>query len=103
MSVLIKGIEMPNNCSECNFEYDQMRCQVTGYNWYDQEYLDIGFDPNIERLPECPLAELPEHHRRLIDADATCADLDTVNPKYQYWINWAKRTISDQPIIIEAE
>ena len=69
MSVLIKDIKMPKCCSDCPLEYDQMRCSIAGYNWYDQDYLDIGFDPNKDRLPECPLIEFPEHHGRLIDAD----------------------------------
>ena len=57
---------MPKNCSDCPLEYDQMRCSVAGYSWYEQDCLDIGFDPNKDRLPDCPLVELPKH---LIDAD----------------------------------
>lgn len=68
MSILIKGMQMPDNCSECQLEYDQMMCPIAG-RWYEQSNLDIGFDPNKDRLPECPLVELPEHHGRLIDAD----------------------------------
>ena len=59
MSVIIKGMKIPENCSECPLEYDQMMCSVAGYVWFDQDYLDIGFDSTQDRLPECPLVELP--------------------------------------------
>lgn len=58
MSVLIKDMEMPNNCSDCLLEYDQYRCQICGCNWYEQDYIDIGFDANKDRLPECPLFQI---------------------------------------------
>ena len=79
MSVLIKGMKMPKNCSECQLEYDQMRCSVVGFNWYGQDYIDIGFDPNFNKLPECPLIEIPNKHGDLIDRDACinyCRDSD---------------------------
>lgn len=68
MSVLIKDMQMPDNCSECQLEYDQMMCPIAG-RWYEQSNLDIGFDPNKDRLPECPLVELPEHHGDLVDVN----------------------------------
>ena len=68
MSVVIKGMKMPDNCSECQLEYDQMLCRIVGY-WYEQSYLDIGFDPSKDKLPECPLVELPEHHGDLVDVN----------------------------------
>ena len=61
---------MPKNCSECQLEYDQMRCSVVGFNWYEQDYIDIGFDPNFNKLPECPLIEIQNKHGDLIDRDA---------------------------------
>ena len=69
MSVLIKNMKLPKCCSECPLEYDQFRCSLVGYSWYEQDYLDIGFDPNISRLPECPLVDVPMPHERLIDWD----------------------------------
>lgn len=39
---------------------------------------------------------------RLIDADAMCVDLATVNPKYKTMIDWANRVIKAQPTV-EAE
>lgn len=63
MSILIKGMEMPRNCWECEFNkstFDRMDfCTLTNkqYNW--------GLS---ERPSDCPLIEVPLHGR-LIDAD----------------------------------
>lgn len=105
MSVLIRDMKMPDNCSECQLEYDQMLCRIVGY-WYEQSYLDIGFDPSKDRLPECPLVDLPEHHGRLIDAD-------TVTNKYGEWyteegpeegfIGTIKDIINLVPTVIKSE
>ena len=74
MSVLIKDMNMPKDCSCCFFCFqeedvmfrDACYCVITG------NYID---DPqNI-----CPLVEIPEHGR-LIDADKMREDLRTVNP-----------------------
>ena len=95
MSVIVKGMQIPKNCAECPVALSGKYCRINKTN---TTYIKLPIRPD-----HCPLVELPEHHGRLIDADATCADLDTVNPKYQYWINWAKRAIDSQPIIVEAE
>ena len=67
MSVIIKGIEMPAVCDDCHFNYDCYRCSAIdgnkGYFFNDED-----FDPSCNRLPDCPLIELPKHGR-LIDAD----------------------------------
>lgn len=57
MSVLIKGMEMPHSCSDCN-----------SYN------PDYCMQNNIGHR-ECALVELPKKHGRLIDADAFMADI----------------------------
>ena len=103
MSVIIKGMSMPKSCSDCLLNYDQCACSVTGTRWYSDTMVLLGFNCDEERLQNCPLVKLPEHHGRLIDVDAACDDFDTVNPKYQYWIDWAKRSLRAQPILIGAE
>ena len=66
MSIIIKGAQMPKNCLDCPV-YDN-------YNYYCKQYaLDIParYDHDGLKRPEwCELSELPEHHGRLIDADA---------------------------------
>lgn len=69
MSVLIKGMKMPNNCGECvlcnavkDDEYDyeiNTYCHDTGESL---ESLDVRGD-------RCPLVEVPTPHGRLIDAN----------------------------------
>lgn len=51
MSVIVKGMEMPQNCIECH-----VRCRL---------YLN----GRKFRHPDCPLIEIPTPHGRLIDAD----------------------------------
>lgn len=51
MSVLIKGMEMPERCESCPFE-------------------DFGGCMFRVTRSECPLVEVPTPHGRLIDADA---------------------------------
>ena len=38
-----------------------------------------------------------------IDADATCNDLATVDPRYETMIDWCIRVIEAQRTVIEAE
>ena len=92
MSVLIKGMEMPEMCGECPFniwsEDHEHFCAVR---------TDIrSFDGSaIWRVKHCPLIEVPEPHGRLIDADALAEDLkrqceevfkiDAVSPD-DFWI-----------------
>ena len=60
MTVLIKGMPMPKNCTNCPLNIHEMSfgCAVTGrrYNW-----------GNPERLSDCPLVEILTPHGRLID------------------------------------
>lgn len=64
MSILVSGMKMPKNCSECKL--------VTQY--YDggsdvccllDKYTDCE-----DRLDDCPIAEVSTPHGRLIDANA---------------------------------
>ena len=58
MSVIIKGMKMPERCLECPFlNADYIFCGVQKREIF------------VKRADECPLIELPSHGR-LIDADA---------------------------------
>ena len=65
MSVLIKGMKMPESCCKCEYSYCEpisglSRCKLTNLFIHDDN----------DKFPEsCPLVELPEHHGRLVDAD----------------------------------
>ena len=111
MSILIKGIEMPQCCQDCPLNYDQMECAVTGTAWWSDSMVLVGFDSEKERLYDCPLIEVPTPHGRLIDADALIADL----VKYQNMLDPESRenarvlsvksylTLARGEAIIEAE
>lgn len=68
MAVLIKGMEMPESCWKCPFMYARVYCVVNSKLIFDDdEYSELN-----KRYDGCPLAEVPEPHGRLIDADALC-------------------------------
>ena len=67
MSVLIKGMKMPKNCSDCPLNYDMMSCMITGTRWWSDTMVLMDFDCQESRLYDCPLVELPEHHGDLVD------------------------------------
>ena len=59
MSILIKGMDMPETCTMC---WLSPICPV----WVKEVSRHKGYD---YRLPDCPLVEVPTPHGRLIDAD----------------------------------
>ena len=84
MSILIKGMQVPKSCGEC---------LSIGWHYVFECRLDDAEEG--ERLPNCPLIELPPHGR-LIDADALIFDrcIDTYA---------AVAAIACAPTIIETE
>ena len=59
MSILIRGVQIPENCNKCpcywNWGYYQ-ECQVL------RKTISLS-----GRREDCPLVEIPTHHGRLID------------------------------------
>lgn len=55
MSVLVKGMKMPDSCYHCKI------AESCGH--YIANYTD-------RRHPDCPLIALPDKHGRIVDADA---------------------------------
>ena len=115
MTILIKGMEMPENCEQCPFFWDD--CGVSG------EDLAEDFRTHRQRHPNCPLVLVPPHGD-LIDKDmligvfkkiiADCKEWNKKNiPADQYVRSKIKRAEEDfveailhikgQPTIIEAE
>ena len=64
MSILIKGMEMPKNCRDCEITKGNYYCPFTGISWMqrNETYYNITH-------PRCPAIEI-QPHGRLIDADA---------------------------------
>ena len=94
MSVLIKGMEMPQNCDKCRFQSAlRLYCDAMPYNF-------CGNTDDIERPDWCPLIEVPTPHGRLIDADKLANETfygATSAPYITY------RKFVNAPTVIEAE
>lgn len=59
MSILIKGMEMPENCQNCRMN--------GGLFCYAMPREFAGYTDDDQRPDWCPLVELPKKHGRLID------------------------------------
>lgn len=64
MSVIVKGLKMPENCMECMLS--DLRAAIKCTEWTE---ISAGRREN-ERAMFCPLIELPEKHGNLIDIDS---------------------------------
>ena len=100
MSIIVKGMDMPTNCTDCPLNHNQMACRVTGTRWWSDTMVLMNFDSDKERLHDCPLIELPPHGR-LADLDEMIED---------YWDgNHMEideddlKAISQYKVVIEAE
>ena len=98
MSVIVKGMEMPNTCEECQESCEigsNLFCLVTndGNKW-GWKKSDVGF---YMRPDWCPLRPLPVKHGRLIDA----SELETVAKGRLGVINIGH--IDEARTIVEAE
>ena len=103
MSILIKGMEMPKNCSGCPLNYDQMMCIVTGTRWWSDTMVLMDFDSDKERLSDCPLVEIPTPHGRLIDADKIEYEKLYIDDAGKSYEMVGKDDIDDAETVIEAE
>ena len=74
MSVIVKGMKMPENCWECMKTDLNIAISVFGGMCPFCEKIRTDHDMQTGRHPECPLVALPDKHGRLVDADAFKAD-----------------------------
>lgn len=95
MSVIVKGMEMPKNCTGCPI------CCGLHYQHRDEK----------GRRPDCPLVELPEKHGRLVDADKLADLLSKEKEKVVgegnlflcFAVGFAWGFITKEPTVVEAE
>lgn len=90
MSILIKGMEMPERCGACFLRVGGCKQRI---------YME-------QRPKYCPLIEVPTPHGRL-------GDLDALKAQYKYgeadsederlWMMNIRRAITNAPTVIEAE
>lgn len=107
MSILIKGVDIPKNCRQCDFthgtRFGEILCTFLN------EATSIK-----HKLPNCPLVEVPTPHDRLIDeAQAQkniedfirgwCQDTKNDFNKYRDFVGVFIGLIKQAPTIIEAE
>lgn len=93
MGVYIKGMQIPDNCYQCMIF--GFRTAIKCTEWTE---ISAGRREN-ERAWSCPLVELPEHHGRLIDADALATE-SIADGAYGYVDT---KQIYDALTIVEAE
>ena len=92
MSILIQGMEMPQNCGECAFYIDGA-CYGKGYRDY-RSIMDTA------KPDDCPLVELPPHGR-LADLDQMIEDYWDGN--HMEIDEGDLKAISQYKVVIEAE
>jgi len=78
MSVIVKGMRMPENCIECISS--DLRTAIKCTEWTE---ISAGRREN-ERAWSCPLVEIPEKHGRLIDADAFAERIKSIIERQGY-------------------
>lgn len=97
MSLIIKGMDMPQSCWRCplclTVDPDTYRCMPTGQDF------ESTFDAIDHIVLSCPLAEIPPHGR-LIDADELLEHVgrDKIDSR-----ELIANMIDHAPTIIEAE
>ena len=91
MSVLVKGMSIPDNCELCAFETGFGFCLAKSDNF-------CGYTNDRKRPEWCPLVEVPGPHGRLIDADALDYKLGASDRDI-----YVKYTLEEEPTVIEAE
>ena len=94
MSVLIKGMKMPEYCDHCPFD-------IWGTCAVDSDI--ICTFPPVTRASACPLVEVPPHGR-LIDADALFDKVfDYYGEDSETAENWMMQFILRAPTVIPAD
>lgn len=99
MSVLIKGMEMPKCCAECEWheyyggDYDWVHaCRRTGTMPIE--------NAETERANDCPLIEVPTPHGDLVDRTELLAEYDR---QHKGPAGGARRIMEQATAIIKAE
>lgn len=93
MSIIIKGMDIPESCGKCDFNVSSLYCKRT------RSEIDRDYEYR-ERLSDCPISALPDKHGRLIDADALEPDAEYDDG--EFWA-YSVTQVCDEPTIVEAE
>lgn len=98
MSVLIKGMEMPQKCGQCNLyhaEYPMYCMAVEGHR-------TVGAPYGMPRPDWCPLVEV-EPHGDLVDKDKLMQEVIDSDLDHLQRDDWREviQIISDAPTVIK--
>ena len=94
MSVLIRGMDMPENCETCAYQ-TKGACFASGVN---KGTITIR-RMDKERPDWCPLVELPEKHGDLIDRNKLIENKFKNDISYAAFVNLVKRQVA----VVKAE
>ena len=102
MSLIIKGVDMPEKCENCPcYDYIDYVCRA------DDCFAPFDVENPEERSEHCPLIEIRTPHGRLIDADELKKNMKNYYPSIDHLCCSqhvvTKRDIDCAPTIIEAE
>jgi len=98
-SVLIRGMEMPENCDKCRFQSAlRLYCDAMPYNF-------CGNTDDIERPDWCPLVEIPTPHGDLTDKDKLMQEFMDSDLDHLQRDDWKEiiQIVADAEVVIEAE
>jgi hypothetical protein len=103
MSILIKGMRMPENCIKCPMQFGGM-CYVMPAEVDESRVAPTVEEALKQGTPDwCPLVEVPVPHGRLIDGDALQCKVDDIGLGYYEVLGVTEDTIDSAPTVIEAE
>ena len=101
MSVIVKGMKMPESCYYCGFT------DTSFINCLAFEKPILLEDDCEEKRPDwCPLVALPDKHGRLVDADALIRNHFSLEHRIalsEANKAWMRKIINDAPTIVESE
>lgn len=98
-SVLIRGMEMPQNCDKCRFQSAlRLYCDAMPYNF-------CGNTDDIERPDWCPLVEVKTPHSELIDKDNLIQEFIDSDLDHLQRDDWKEviQIVADAEVVIESE
>ena len=84
MSILIKGMEMPNSCRDCPISGEWYCNALPSIPAWHKEY--VASIEGQTRMDRCPLVPIPPHGR-LIDADALVTSFKGSIEECHKWAN----------------
>ena len=108
MSVIIKGMEIPESCFDCAFRSPLFIPDEVYFCNCSVEPNGLDITQAVEedyRHPDCPLVEVPTPHGRLIDADELKKEYPH-DEDWEYPVNtneYVSESIDNALTVIDAE